>query len=144
MALEVSDVRRRVRGVIDAARKAAQQRRAMSDRAAAAYEEFLRDRAVPVFQTVAAALVAEGHRFTVHTPAGAVRLAAESSSEDFIELTLDTATDPPTVLARTSRGRGRRQITAERPVSETASVDQITDEDVLSLLMAELPAFVER
>jgi hypothetical protein len=144
MALEISEVRRRVRGAIESARRTAQERRVRNDRAAADYADFLRDRAVPAFQTVAAALVAEGQRFHVHTPAGSVRLAAEASAEDFIELTLDTTTDPPAVLARINRGRGRRLVTAERHLNDAAAVDQLTDEDVVSLLIAELPAFIER
>jgi hypothetical protein len=144
MAIEVSDVRRRVRGVIESARKRAQERRALADRAAHEFEDFLRDRAVPMFQTVAAALVAEGHRFKVHTPAGSVRLASDANAEDFIDIALDTTADPPAVVGRTSRGRGRRLITAERPVREDVPVGQLTEEDVLSFLLTELTPFVER
>jgi hypothetical protein len=125
--MEVSEVRRRVRAAIDSARKRAQERRARSDQAARDYEQFLRERAVPVFQTLASALVAEGHRFKVFTPADAVRLASESSADDFIELTLDTTVDPP-----------------DRPIKEQADIPDITDEDVLNLLVEEIQPFVER
>lgn len=144
MAIEVSEVRRRLRGVIESARRTAQERRVRHDRASAEYEDFLRDRAVPMFHTVASALVAEGHRFKVHTPVGSVRLASDLSPEDFIELTLDTTSDPPTVVGRISRGRGRRLVTAEHRLREDAPMEEITDEDVLSFLMREVVPFVER
>jgi hypothetical protein len=142
--MEVSDVRRRLRGAIDAARKAAQERRSRTDQAARDYEAFLRDRAVPVFHTFASALAAEGYRFKVFTPADSVRLASESAGDDFIELSLDPLSDPPAVVGRSSRGRGRRTVTSERPVRDGAAVGELTDDDVLSFLIAEIPPFVER
>jgi hypothetical protein len=142
--MEVSEVRRRLRGAIASARKAAQDRRTRADEAAREYEVFLRDIAAPLFQTFAAALAAEGFRFKVFTPAGGVRLASDSSGEDFIELALDPDSDPPSVAGRTSRGRGRRHVTSERPVREGAAVSEITEEDLLSFLVAEIPPFVER
>jgi hypothetical protein len=141
--MEVSEVRRRVRAAIEAARQSAQERRARSDQAARDYEVFL-ERAVPVFHTFASALGPEGFRFAVFTPAGAVRLASESSSGDFIELSLDTSADPPAVVGRTNRGRGRRLVTSERPIREGATVAQLTEEDVLEFLAIEIMPFVER
>ena len=83
--MEVPEIRRRLRASIEAAKRDAQERRGRSDQAARDYEQFLSERAVPLFHTVASALVAEGHRFKVFTPAGSVRLASESSGEDYIE-----------------------------------------------------------
>lgn len=142
--MEVSDVRRRLRAAIESARKTAQERRVRADQAARAYEVFLRETAVPVFQVFASALVAEGHRFKVATPAESVRLTSESSPEDFIELALDAAADPPVVLGQVSRGRGRRGVTAERPIKPAASVAELTKDDVLAFLVSEIPPFVER
>jgi hypothetical protein len=142
--MEVSEVRRRVRAAIESARREAQERRVRSDRASLEYQDFLRDRAVPLFQTVASALVAEGYRFKVFTPADSVRLASETSGNDFIELTLDAAADPPTVSGRTSRGRGSRLVDSERPVKEGKAVADLSDEDVLGFLMEEIAGFVER
>ena len=142
--MEVSEVRRRLRAAIDSARRSAQERRARSDQAARDYDLFLRERAVPLFHTFASALVAEGHRFKVFTPADAVRLASESGGEDFIELTLDTSADPPLVLGRTSRGRGRRLLTSERPIKDRTEVAELTEEDVLDFLVSEIGPFVER
>ena len=142
--MEIPEVRRRLRAAIELARTRAQERRARTDQAAREYEQFLRDRAVPLFQTFAAALAAEGYRFRVFTPADAVRLAAESSGEDFIELTLDTSSDPPAVLGRSSRGRGRRAVSSERPLNEGTAISQLTDEDVLAFLIQEITPFVGR
>ena len=96
----------------------------------------------PDHPDVANVLVAEGHRFTVNTPAGSVRLASERSGEDFIELALDSAQDPPAVVVRTSRGRGRRQLSAERLVS--TPIVSLTDADVVHIVVDEIPPFVER
>jgi hypothetical protein len=142
--MEVSEIRRRLRAAIDAARKGAVERRARSDQAARDYEQFLRECAVPVFQTAASALIAEGYRFKVFTPADVVRLAVDSSADDYIELMLDPSVDPPRVLGRTSRGRGRRQITSERPIKENAAIADLTSEDVLAFVVEEIIPFVER
>ena len=142
--MEVSEIRRRVRAAIESARREAKERRVRSDRAALEYQDFLRDRAVPLFQTVAAALVAEGFRFKVFTPADSVRLASEASGNDFVELSLDATADPPTVIGRTSRGRGSRLVDRERPVKERTGIAELSDEDVLAFLMEEIAGFVER
>src|SRR5215203_6458726 len=142
--MEISDIRRRLRAGIEAAKKDAQERRVRSDEAGRQYELFLRERAVPLFHSVGSALVAEGHRFKVFTPADSVRLASESSGEDYIEIALDTTADPPVVVGRSSRGRGRRQISTERPVKDDIPIDQITEEDVLAFLLVELTPFLER
>jgi hypothetical protein len=136
--METAEVRRRIRGAIERARRDAQERRTRSDAAAKAYETFLSERAVPAFHTFASALVGEGHRFKVFTPAGSVRLSAEGAADDFIELALDTETDPPVVLGRTSRGRGRRNITTERPLKPATPIDDISDDDLLEFILEEI------
>lgn len=142
--MEVSEIRRRLRSAIEAARRQAQERRARADQAAREYELFLSERAVPVFHTFAAALTAEGYRFRVFTPAGAVRLASDTAPDDFIELTLDAASDPPAVVGRTSRGRGRRLVTSERPLGEAGAIADLSETHVLDFLTAEIVPFVER
>ena len=142
--MDVPEVRRRLRAAIAAAREEGRERRTRLDAASRDYEAFLAERAVPLFHTFASALVAEGFRFTVFTPAGAVRLAAESGGDEYIELALDTAGERPQVLGRTSRGRGRRLVTSERPVKEGADVASLTEEDVLTFLTEEIGPFVAR
>jgi hypothetical protein len=140
--MDVPEVRRRVRAAIARARDQAQRRRARMDNAARDYDVFLAGRAVPVFHTFAAALVAEGLRFNVSTPAGSVRLGREGGAEDYIELLLDTAGDLPMVMGRSSRGRGSRLVTEERPLKEGAEVSSLTEEDVLDYLGDAIVPFV--
>ena len=75
--------------------RSAAERRTRTDQARRDYEDFLAQRATPLFHQVAAALKAEGQAFAVFTPAASVRLAAERSPEEFIELVLDDSSNPP-------------------------------------------------
>jgi hypothetical protein len=142
--MDIPEVRRRLRAAIDLARREAAERRARSDTASRDYDVFLEQRAVPVFQTFAAALSGEGLRFKVFTPSASVRLAADGAKDDFIELALDTNADPPAVVGRVSRGRGRRMIASERPVREGVAIADLAGEDVLDFLLREILPFVER
>jgi hypothetical protein len=140
--MDIPEVRRRIRAAIGGARAAEQERQARADAAGRDYEKFIAERAVPLFHTFASALTAEGLRFKVFTPAGAVRLVPDGASEDYIELVLDATGDFPQVLGRTSRGRGRRQVMTERPVREGGDVSMLTEEDVLQFLVEEIGRFV--
>ena len=142
--MEVSDVRRRIRTAIDTARTRRAERRARTDEAARAYEQFLAATAIPAFHLVAGALTGEGHRFNVITPAGSVRLSPERPSEDFIELSLDTERERPAVVLRSSRGRGRRMLTAERTLRDDLPIAELADEDVVAALIEEAIPFIER
>lgn len=144
MPVETSELRRRLRSAIDQARSNAAARRARTDAAARDYEKFLSTVAVPVVHQFANVLSAEGHHFKVATPAGSVRLTSAGASEDYIEIVLDTSQDPPEVVGRTSRGRGRRLISTERAVRERTAVAELNEEDVLAFLLAEIVAFVGR
>ena len=144
MPIEISEIRRRLRSAIEEARRDAAARRARSDEAARAYEQFLGQVATPIFQQMASALSGEGHHFNVATPSGSVRLTSANSPEDYIEVALDTTEDPPEVVGRTSRGRGRRMITSERPVRDRTAVAELNEEDVLAFLLAEITPFVSR
>jgi hypothetical protein len=144
VAFETSELRRRLRTAIDQARSNAAARRARSLAAARDYEKFLTMVAVPVVQQFANVLSAEGHHFHVETPAESVRLTAANASEDYVEIALDAAADPPEVVGRTSRGRGRRMISSERPVREQTAVAELNEEDVLAFLLAEIVQFVAR
>lgn len=142
--MELSDVRRRLRGAIEEAKKRAADRRARGDEASAAYDTFLPGVAVPAFHAVAQALTGEGYRFKVLTPGRAVRLSSEFSPDDFLELALDTAADRPGLFLTTSRGRGRRNVSDERPVFAGRPIPELTEDDVIDLLVAELVPYVER
>ena len=127
---------------MDEARRDAAARRVRNDAALRDYDAFLSAVAVPVVQQMASALSGEGHHFNVATPAGSVRLTSANSPEDYIEIALDTSEDPPEVVGRTSRGRGRRMITSERPVRDRTAVSELNDEDVLAFLLTEIVPFV--
>ena len=144
MPIETSELRRRLRTAIDQARSNAAARRARSDAAARDYEKFLEAIAVPVLQQFANVLSAEGHHFNIATPAGSVRLTSARASEDYIEIALDTTEDPPEVVGRTSRGRGRRMIATERAVRERTAIAELNEEDVTAFLLAEIVPFVAR
>ena len=142
--MDTGDIRRRVRRTIDDARARAQERR----RDVAAAEEdggrALRVVAAPLFRTVASALKAEGYRFAVETPAGAVRLSPGGASEDIIELALDTAREPPALVGRTAYVRGRRMLSDERVVAEHPALGDLAAEDLLDFVVSALAPLVER
>lgn len=142
--MEVSDVRRRIRTAIEAARSRSAERRLRTDQASRAYEEFLDAIAVPAFHLVANALTGEGHRFNVITPGRTARLSPERTAEDFIELALDTDRERPAVVVRASRGRGRRMTSSERTLREELPIGELTEEDVIAALVDEVIPFIER
>jgi hypothetical protein len=142
--MEISEIRRRLRAALEAGRHEAAERRARGDLAARDYELFLTERAVPVFHQFATVLNGEGHGFKVFTPAGSVRLASDRSQDEFLELALDTTADPPEVLARSSRGRGRRLITEERPLRQRTPVADLTAEHVLEFLLTDVVPLIQR
>ena len=139
--MEISLVRRRLTETIERAKKQAADRRGRGDAAAREFEVFLQKIAVPLFRQIANALKADGYAFTVFTPSGSVRLMSDRAAEDYIELTLDAAANPPQVVGQISRTRGRRVIDAERPIG---APDTLTEEQLLDFLLKELEAFVER
>ena len=48
------------------------------------------------------------------------------------------------MVGRTSRGRGRRMVSSERPVRERTAVAELNEEDVLAFLLTEIIPFVSR
>jgi hypothetical protein len=141
--VETSEVRQRVLQTIDRAKRAAADRRVLSDEATREFDVFLDRLAVPLFRQVANILKAASYHFTVFTPGGSVRLMSDKAAEDFIELTLDSTGSRPIVIGRTSRGRGRRVVASERPVGD-GPVRDITEDQLLTFLLEELEPFVER
>jgi hypothetical protein len=142
--MDIPEVRRRVRAGIERARRDAAERRARTDVASRAYDEFLTAQAIPAFNLLAAALVGEGVRVKVFTPAGSVRLSSERSADDFVELTLDTTEDPPVVLVRSNVGRGRRAVTKERPLHPGVPIPELTQAQVVDFVIEELLPLVAR
>ena len=141
-AIEISELRQRLRLAVEARRKSTAARRAMLDEAAVAYTELLEMTATPLVQKLANALRAEGHTFTVFTPNGGLRMAL--AKDDFIEFALDTSQEEPFAALRVNRTRGRRVVQHERPVKGRTPVDRLSEEDVLQALLDEIAPFVER
>src|SRR5438874_484777 len=132
--MEISEVKKRVLATIDAAKRAAAERRTRMDEAARDYGVFLERVAVPLFHQLASALKAEGYLFTVFTPSGSVRLS-ERSGDDYIELVMDTAGDEPAVMGHTSRRRGSRVMESERPIAAHKPIRDLAEEDVLQFVL---------
>ncbi len=142
--MDTAEIRRRLLHTIDRARREAAAHREEADTASRHFEHFLVKVAAPVFRTLAQALRAEGYLFQVATPAGAIRLVSERSSDDFIELELDTTRRPVGILGRTRLSRGRRVIDRETLFFQGPAVDQLEGDHVLAFLLEELVPFVER
>src|SRR5688572_31397160 len=113
--MEVSDVRRRVRDALAEARRKAAERRTRRDAAAQAWTDALERVVLPVSRQIMHALKAEGLLMQISTPAGSVRIAAESRPQDYVELTLEADSDgEASVVGRISQGRGQETISEER------------------------------
>ena len=142
--MEISDVRKRVKAAIDRAKRSAAERRGWADEATREYDTFLSEIGVPLFRQVAGVLRSEGYLFTLFTPAGSVRLMSDRSSDDYIELTLDTAGPQPYVVGRSSRSRGQRVLKSEAPIGRGGPIRELTEDDVLAFVLKEVEPFVER
>jgi len=141
--MEIADVRKRILETMERAKRRAAERRAETDRVARAFDTFLNRTAVPLVRQVVNVLKAEGYTFSVFTPTGSVRIMSDRNAEDFIEITLDSSSDTPRVVAQVSRSRGRRVVDAEQDVG-SGNPETITDAELLAFLTKELEPFVER
>jgi len=74
----------------------------------------------------------------VMTPAGGVRLRSERHRDDAIEMELDTTADPPQPLVTITHVRGSRVVQSDRFVKSTQPVAQLTEDDVVEMLLEEL------
>jgi hypothetical protein len=135
---DVGVIRKRVRFAIDAARRDQVERRGRAAEAAKVYDSFLESAATPAFRTLANILKAEGLSFDVMTPSGGVRLASDRNRDDAIELELDSSADPPEPLVTITRARGSRVLRRERPVKHGTPLGQLTEDDVVEMLIEEL------
>jgi hypothetical protein len=139
--MEVSEVRKRLLATIEQARRRASERRTRNEEATRTFDRMLSTVAVPLFRQVAGVLRAEQHLFTVFTPSSSVRLSSDRSTEDFVEIFLDTAGEAPSVVGHTSRNRGRRVIETEQAIGEP---EAITEAELLAFLLKAVEGFVER
>mgnify|MGYP001231128556 CR=1 FL=1 len=142
--MEISAVRNRLNRAIEASRERSQRRRQQTAAAERAFESFLQDVAIPVTKLVANSLKVENYAFTVFTPGGGLRLASDRGRDDYVEFVLDVESDPPQVVGRTSRTRGSRTLTEDRPIKPGSPVEEISEEDVLAFLISALEPWFER
>jgi hypothetical protein len=129
--------------MLDRARQRAAAQREHAHRTSQAFDNVL-PAAAGIWKQVASLLKAEGHGFSVHTPAGVLRLASERSGDDFIEVIVDGARRPPAVVVRTRLARGRVVIDRESVVAEGDAVQTLDEARLLDVLLGELELFVER
>ena len=142
--METSDVRRRLRGAIEQAKRRAADRRGVADEASRVWRERLPDVIVPAFQAVLNALSGDGFKFSLSTPGETARLSPERSSAEFVEIALDTNRELPAVVVRSIRGRGSRTIESERIVAEGPEIADLTEDAVVGVLIEEIVPFIER
>ncbi len=144
MPIEVSAIKRQVQQRLEQIKQAAGARRTRVAEAERLFEPFLTNTAIPVFRTVASVLSSEGYPYKVHTPAGGVRLASDRSAHTYVDLRFDTSHDTPQVMAEISRERGSHILADDKPLCEGKTISEISDEDVLALLLEAIGELVER
>lgn len=143
--MDVSELRKRILRALEDARHDAASRRLVVDNARKAYEDFLTTIAVPVFRQATTVLKAEGHLFSVETPAGSVRLVSDGAAQTFIDLVLDTSDKEGVVVGRISLARGRQGLVVdERPIADGKPVALLTEEDLSAFLVSAIPRLLVR
>jgi len=141
--MDVSELRKGILRALEDARRDAAARREAIDNATVVYGEFLSAVAEPLFRQAVTVLRAEHQQFSLHTPAGKVRLVSDAAPETFAECELDTSAGVPQVLGRISRTRGRRgQVIEEQPLGDGRPVADLSEHDVSRFLLAAIPRLV--
>ena len=85
-----------------------------------------------------------GIGFTLGTPGGGLRLAADRGRDDFIEFLLDASGDVPQAAGRISLSRGSRTLDEVRAVKPGTAIEDLTEDDVLEFLVRALEPWLER
>jgi hypothetical protein len=142
--VETGEVNKRLKIASEQARAQAVQRRQKDADAQKEFDTFLDVVATPLMKQLASALKAQGHGFTLFTPAGGLRLASDRQRDDFIELALERDDAGLQVVGHISHVRGSRTLTQTRPVTSGASPGSLTDEQLLSFLLEALRPWLER
>ncbi len=142
--LDSAEVNRRLTHHLADLQKAAARRRGEVDAARKAFEDVLDREIAPTVRQLAQALKSRGFSFHVQTPAGAVRMVAERSSDDFIHVELDVTARPPAVVVKRQYTRGRRLIDDERVLAEGDAIASLDAARVLDVLLDLLVPFVEK
>lgn len=143
--MDVSDLRKKILRALDDARKDATARRAIVDQASQAYATFVETRAIPVLKQAVQVLRGEGKPFTLNTPADGPRLVSDASANSYLEFALDLSQPTPQVIGRVSLAHGRQgRIVEERPIAPGKAVADLTEDDIATFLVTEIPKLVLR
>ena len=125
------------------ARDRAKQRRQKADEAEQAYAAFLEQLAAPLARQLVNALRAEGYALhRIHTWARAAGVTGPGR-DDFVELALNTDTDPPHVVGHVRRTRGSRTIDEERPIKPGRRAGEHQRRGVLEFLAVAIEPWLE-
>lgn len=142
--IEIGEVRRQLRHTIEAVKREAAAHRAEGAAGGAAFQVLLEDVAVPLFRQFTGALRAEGYLFRLQTPAHAVRIEAERSGDNFLELAIDTERRPVAVVLRRGYTRGQHIFTDEQVIAEGTDFTAVSPGRLLEALLELVPPFVGR
>src|SRR5439155_23777068 len=113
-----------------------------NDDAKRSFERFLEVTAVPIVRQVASVLRAEGHLFTIFTPAGSVRMMSDRHPTDFVEIGLDTSGYAPRVVGHTSRGGRGGNVTEYEQTVGDGDPAALSEDDVLTFVLREVQAML--
>ena len=97
-----------------------------------------------MFRQFTSALRGEQLSFRVVTPAGSVRIEAERSADNFVELALDSARRPVALVLRRGYTRGHHITTDDRVIAEGGDLAGVTPAQLLTALMDAVTPFIER
>ena len=142
--LDSAEVNRRLTHHLSGLHKASAKRRADTDEARRVFDDVLEREVAPTIRQLAQALKARGFGFSVQTPAGAVRLVSDRSSDDFVGVELDVTRRPPAAIAQRQYTRGRRLLADERLLREGDGIASLDAELTLDVLLELLEPFVEK
>jgi hypothetical protein len=142
--LDLAEVRRQLRLAIERAKRDAAAQRHEADEAGRAFGSLLEHVAVPLFRQFTSALRAEGLLFRFVTPSGSVRVEAERSADNYLELTLDTARRPVALVLRRGYTRGHHIYNDDFVISEGFDLSGVTPAVLFASLMNAVTPFIER
>jgi hypothetical protein len=140
--MDVSELRKRIIRALEEARSVAGSRRGVVDAARRDYTAFLETVAVPLLRQAATVLKAQGHPFTLETPAETARIVADGAPQTFLELSLQIDGDDPRVMGRVSVSRGRQGLVIEERPLATVPISEITENHVADFLVREIPTLI--
>ena len=142
--MDSGEIGRRIRRTLVDAKAKAVERREQTTVAEVEGQQVMRRIVIPVMKTIASVLSSEGYRCSVSTPHESARLSFDSPRDAYIEVVVNTANDPPTLIGRTGRTRGSRVLSNEYVIVSHPTIGQLTEEDLVTFVQRELLLVIER